>query len=248
MKRKNLIWVVIGIISIWALSAVIITLFVDETYRGTAGDMFGAVNSLFAGLAFAGIIYTISIQRQELKEQQKAIQMQTEELSLQRKAIEMQTQELKMQREETARSADQLESQRNLMNLQIAMTTINELIMTKNKRIERIVRTSNGDISRGIQALVEIVRSKIKKNEPITKDEQLFHNFCNSFIYILQYITNSDLNSEQKQVLGKMLDMDSADVEIYIIYSAFEADQHVLALLKQFGFDARYKRISSQLI
>lgn len=126
MKRKNLVLVVLGVILLWALSVVIIMTFVDRDFRGVAGDMFGAVNSLFSGLAFAGIIYTIAIQREELKEQQKAISMQTEELSLQRKAIEMQNEELRMQREETARSVDQPEGQRKLMNLQLALTTIND--------------------------------------------------------------------------------------------------------------------------
>ena len=34
--------------------------------RGTFGDMFGAVNALFSGLAFAGIIITLYFQRIEL--------------------------------------------------------------------------------------------------------------------------------------------------------------------------------------
>lgn len=31
----------------------------NENTRGTFGDQFGAVNALFSGLAFAGLIYTI---------------------------------------------------------------------------------------------------------------------------------------------------------------------------------------------
>lgn len=41
--------------------------------RGTYGDMFGAVNSLFSGLAFAGIIYTILLQREELRLQREEL-------------------------------------------------------------------------------------------------------------------------------------------------------------------------------
>jgi hypothetical protein len=41
--------------------------------RGQFGDKFGAINSLFAGLAFAGIIFTILLQRGELIETRKAI-------------------------------------------------------------------------------------------------------------------------------------------------------------------------------
>ncbi|MDR6554663.1 hypothetical protein [Paenibacillus qinlingensis] len=48
-----------------------------EGKRGTFGDMFGAVNSLFSGLAFAGIIYTIYLQRKELTLQREEIQKST---------------------------------------------------------------------------------------------------------------------------------------------------------------------------
>lgn len=34
--------------------------------RGTFGDVFGAVNSVFTGLAFVGVIYSIAMQREEL--------------------------------------------------------------------------------------------------------------------------------------------------------------------------------------
>lgn len=39
----------------------------SDAERGTFGDQFGAVNALFSGLAFAGLIYTIILQRKDLK-------------------------------------------------------------------------------------------------------------------------------------------------------------------------------------
>jgi len=57
--------------------------------------MFGAINSLFSGLALAGVIYTIHLQKNEL--------------SLQRKELKLNRRELKLQREELGRtSASQL--------------------------------------------------------------------------------------------------------------------------------------------
>ena len=35
--------------------------------RGSFGDMFGAVNALFSGLAFVGVIYAVILQRHELE-------------------------------------------------------------------------------------------------------------------------------------------------------------------------------------
>lgn len=53
----------------------------DWTQRGTFGDMFGAVNALFSGLAFAGIIYTITLQRQELSLQREELALTRNELA-----------------------------------------------------------------------------------------------------------------------------------------------------------------------
>ncbi|WP_059052221.1 hypothetical protein [Paenibacillus senegalimassiliensis] len=247
MKKKHIVFVSLGIFLAWALSAILIVLFIDEDFRGAAGDMFGAVNALFSGFAFAGLIYTISVQRQELKEQKRAIEMQTEELSLQRKAIEMQTEELRMQREEAARSADQLEIQQGLMSFQIVMTTINELIKIKNKRIELIGFLSDDKDFKGVKALSKMVINNRERNIPFTKDQEVLQNYFNSFFYILQYIVNSDLDLEKKKVLGKMLDMDTSDAEIYILYSAFFDDQYRLSLLNQF-FNERYKKNSDLIL
>lgn len=62
-----------------------------EKERGTIGDMFGSVNSLFSGLALAGIILTILLQKKELK-------FQREELKQTRKEFEIQNETLKIQR------------------------------------------------------------------------------------------------------------------------------------------------------
>lgn len=63
---------------------------------GTFGDTYGALNTLFSGLAFAGIIASIWMQHEELKLQRK-------ELELQRKEMAKQAQELKGQHDEIER-------------------------------------------------------------------------------------------------------------------------------------------------
>ena len=40
----------------------------EASNRGLFGDMFGAINAMFSGLAFAGIVYTILVQRAEMAE------------------------------------------------------------------------------------------------------------------------------------------------------------------------------------
>jgi hypothetical protein len=45
-------------------------LFLPKDQRGIFGDMFGAVNALFSGLAFVGIVITLYLQNQETARQQ----------------------------------------------------------------------------------------------------------------------------------------------------------------------------------
>ena len=45
--------------------------------RGTFGDMFGGLNTFFSGLAFAGIVYAILLQREDLIETRKEVKGQS---------------------------------------------------------------------------------------------------------------------------------------------------------------------------
>ena len=82
--------VTVVIIGLWYLTYYLLK-DVAETKRGTFGDMFGSVNALFSGLALAGIILTILLQRKELK-------LQREELRDTRTEFETQNETLKLQR------------------------------------------------------------------------------------------------------------------------------------------------------
>lgn len=68
--------------------------FKDWKNGGVFGDSFGAINSLFSGLALAGIIYTVYLQKEELSLQRK-------ELSDTRKEFKIQNRTLKKQRFES---------------------------------------------------------------------------------------------------------------------------------------------------
>lgn len=261
MKKKYIAIIALGIFLIWAGSAVAIYKWVGHDDRGTFGDMFGAVNALFSGFAFAGLIYTISVQRQELQTQSKsidmqtdemkiqvsAIKMQTEELSLQREAIQMQTEELALQRKaiemqtiETARSADQLEGQKNLSNLQTAMSVVNDLIRTKNKRIEGITVSAGSGWIKGSDALGHLSEVGLG----VWVKERTLETYLNLFYYILTFINEYDLKEEQKKLLRDLLNVDTSNEELTVIYRALGNDQHRMGLLASSGFLTRYKKIT----
>ena len=67
-KKYLIIFVItaLSIIIFLAISGVLINHYAKWD-RGSYGDMFGLANALFSGLAFAGIIVTILMQRKELQ-------------------------------------------------------------------------------------------------------------------------------------------------------------------------------------
>jgi hypothetical protein len=79
----------------WGLSGLL--LHGDED-RGTFGDMFGAVNALFSGLAFAALIFTVWMQRVELSLQRQELELTREELRGQKEEMKLQNQTFALQR------------------------------------------------------------------------------------------------------------------------------------------------------
>jgi len=88
-------WVAIAIsaivivITLWLLSWPAITGYLGKNpdTAGTFGDMFGAVNALFSGLAFAGIILAVLMQQEELKIQRKEVTQSRQAQETQGKAL-----------------------------------------------------------------------------------------------------------------------------------------------------------------
>lgn len=149
---------IILVIFIWLLSAVLIIVFLDDwSNRGTFGDLFGAVNGLFSGLAFAGLIYTIVLQKRDLELQRAEIQMNRAELkkssSAQQKSEKALSEQVDLMRITSRLNA--LNTIINYYNLQISSPNTSEenLQKFKDKRREAIKeidtlidRTSDDDL------------------------------------------------------------------------------------------------------
>lgn len=83
------------IVALWLIS--LFTLGVWISKGNEIGDSFGAVNALFSGLALAGIILTILMQRDELKLQRKELELTRKEMELTRDEFISQNYTLKLQ-------------------------------------------------------------------------------------------------------------------------------------------------------
>jgi hypothetical protein len=115
---KNLSFVLKSVVVILLIQAVsagaLYYCFKDWPTRGQFGDMFGVINSLFSGLAFAGLVYTILLQQQELA-------LQREELTLTRN-------ELKRSAEASEKSEKALVRQAEAANQSARLSAINYLL------------------------------------------------------------------------------------------------------------------------
>lgn len=99
---KNLLIAASFVLAFWIASFAWIYLCVGNwEVRGQLGDMFGAVNSLFSGLAFAGLIVTLILQRKDLNLQRESIQQTNEQLGIQAREFEIQN---KMAKQEQFRN------------------------------------------------------------------------------------------------------------------------------------------------
>ncbi|MYB66895.1 MAG: hypothetical protein F4X75_00150 [Gemmatimonadetes bacterium] len=81
---------------------VLFWLFPDIGARGQFGDTFGAVNALFAGLAFAGIIFAIILQKKELELQRQELKETRDEIRGQKEQLQAQDQTLQKQNFESS--------------------------------------------------------------------------------------------------------------------------------------------------
>lgn len=164
----------IVIIAVWASWPFIIaTLFTEWPVRGQFGDMFGGLNSLFSGFAFAGIIVAIWLQRKELQLQREELQATREELKRAAKAQEA--------------SQEALSKQADILLASAQLNALNNLYLNYSHQREIVTGTSAHAIAKQtdlekkkkesfekLEKLSELVSSRIdlkdNKQKPIAKD------------------------------------------------------------------------------
>ena len=94
-NTRFIILTVLVILFLWWLNFFVLY---DNIEKGILGDMFGPVNALFSGMALAGIIWAIVLQRRELELQRKELRLTTKALEGQREELEKQNLSFKHQR------------------------------------------------------------------------------------------------------------------------------------------------------
>ena len=115
---KYSMWSIILILFVFLLFfaslGFVCTHWIDWQTRGTFGDSFGALNALFSGLAFAGLIVTLIMQKDELSMQREELDEAKQELRQQSIEFKKQNKTLNLQRFENTFF--------NMLNLQETIT------------------------------------------------------------------------------------------------------------------------------
>lgn len=91
-KSNGLIWIILLVIvavCVWAGSAAFIRgLYPDSLAKSAQfGDMFGAINALFSGLALGGVVVAIFLQSRDLELQREEMSGQTDQFEAQREEM-----------------------------------------------------------------------------------------------------------------------------------------------------------------
>ena len=215
--KKIISWSGIGVLIVWAATFLLYYFIDDEAKQGQFGDMFGAANALFSGLAFAGLIITLIQQREELS-------LQRNELKQTRKEFEDQNKTMKRQRFENTffnlmslhqNITDNLEYKKNGFTFKGDYTTIT----VKGREIFKEIYSKKFDYAFGIKYRGGNAKALLHDG---TFD--VINHYLHFFEGILKFIDESDLLEEnERQQYTIMLRNTLSDDERYTIFYYFVA-------------------------
>lgn len=199
----------------------------NDVGLGEAGDSFGSLNALFTGLAFVGLIWTISQQSEQLKAQRE---------------------ELKLTRQEMKNSTAQLEAQKNAMEIQNFQAMFTSLLNTYSNNLNAIHYEGYS----GIRALATIGKTLDKSSIETTvrasylelknvkngfnivqwgewENLQRITPLINSYIQIYSFINKSVMAEQEKVTYFELLYNLPSDLEYVLIVRHLEylcSDEH----------------------
>jgi len=159
-----LIYIIALFIILWFLNGWLLMGYTNDE-RGTIGDMFGASNSLFSGLALAAVAYSIWLQRNELQLQRKVTLLSIMEL---KESVAAQRGSEEAQRAQV----EAMKAQTNAINKQTKITVLSTAVQAAGARYQGICTTySNRDLSptRPKEIISSLEKLIIESNDNLKK-------------------------------------------------------------------------------
>ncbi len=234
-KSRLWIWIVVaivGVLALWCLSWWLISEYIDPKNQGTFGDMFGAVNALFSGLAFAGLIITLLYQREELKLQREELQETRKELKGQREEFEEQNKTMKRQRFENT-FFNMLSLQQEIVaNLSVEWKE-REWYVSECQWKERVINNKGREVFEKIYEGINVISMNEKitigiKENVYNKIENYneyrwlisrFDHYFRHLYHIFKYINESDLiEDKERYEYASIVRSQLSDYELVMLF------------------------------
>ncbi|MDC4478294.1 putative phage abortive infection protein [Acinetobacter baumannii] len=150
---------------------------IGEKY-GTYGDTYGSLNTLFTGLAFAGLIISIFIQMLELRQTRKELANQSKALSEQKSEFSAQTKILEKQTVINTNQQKIINEQFKETRKTNFLNHFLKLIDQKNLLLENLTFPKDGGQIHGISVIIEYANEfrRIRKNFDPEKHDSTFYS------------------------------------------------------------------------
>lgn len=246
---------------------------VGEKY-GTYGDSYGSLNTLFSGFAFAVLIISMFMQRQELKAQREELAAQRGELTAQRKEAEQSNKIAEQQREITQQQAI-------LINQQIDEAKVQNFYFVLFKYFENLESTIStmqvkgkfgGSQLRGPEIFIffshEFLSSLPAHELDITDDEMYkdlkknieikyastLNNFnlkleeslfLENILMILRYIKNNENLIDVKQVIQTFLAHVSNDALLCLVWISIMGEWELKRFIEEYSILRNIRKIAN---
>jgi hypothetical protein len=216
--------------------------------RGTFGDMFGASNALFSGLAFTGLIYTILLQMKELRAQRDELAATREELAGQKIALERQGELLEIQVFDSSfyelykvflSLIEQLSFRLNVGRIkdEYVYHTGRALFKYINNKALRIINRLEYEALPG----KPVDDHKISEVHAVfdfiyDNDGDVFGTYVNSLRAIVGFVESSRLSDKKKYISIISSFMGEDELIFLLLYSEAHQDEVMIGILSKYDF------------
>lgn len=200
---------------------------------GLFSDGFGIINALFSGLAFAGLIVTILLQREELKATREELHLNTE-------ALNSQKEELRAQREEFQKQNQTLSLDRfemtffRLVDIQNEITQEFQIGLSSptdaaSWHRKMIIDSTYDNLREAIMVDIRIdytmrtVEMRGRIQDFIEESDQLHRYFSNLYSIHIHTINAKGITDEQKKFYLGILSRTLSERELALYYYYFSS-------------------------
>lgn len=193
---------IVFVIGLWTLNLIFLSPKEDEVVEGGYGDIFGAVNAIFSGFAFAGIIISLYLQRMDLKSQHEQLSLNRDEVKNTNKEFKIQNDTLRVQQFENQYYKMIDLHRANTLDVKIPYSELVKGYSVSDTGKERSQTTTTEtkelagkkvfvDMSKELEACLKICSKKFKKYG--YEDKDVFHFAYKIFFWgVYSNFVNSD--------------------------------------------------------